>query len=44
MVTAFAQGRFKPVVHATFKLSDALQALACLEDPERFGKVVLEIS
>jgi len=44
MVAAFSQGRFKPIVHATFKLSQALDAFRCLEDPKRFGKVVLEIA
>lgn len=43
LLDAFTRGRFKPIVHKTFNMENALKAFQCLEDPQRFGKVVLAI-
>jgi NADPH:quinone reductase-like Zn-dependent oxidoreductase len=38
------QGRIVPLVHKTFPLSEAREAMAMLERRENFGKIVLAIS
>jgi NADPH:quinone reductase-like Zn-dependent oxidoreductase len=38
------QGKIKPLVHATFPLADAREAMATMERREHFGKIVLSIS
>jgi NADPH:quinone reductase-like Zn-dependent oxidoreductase len=36
-----AQGKFKPVIDSTFKLTDAAAAHARIDDPDHIGKIVL---
>jgi NADPH2:quinone reductase len=36
-----AQGRFKPVIDSTFKLTDAAAAHQRIDDPDHIGKIVL---
>jgi NADPH2:quinone reductase len=38
-----AQGRFKPVIDSTFKLTDAAAAHARIDDPDHIGKIVLVV-
>jgi NADPH:quinone reductase-like Zn-dependent oxidoreductase len=39
-----ARGRIKPLVHATFPLEQAREAMATMERREHFGKIILAIS
>ena len=36
-------GRIKPVIHATFPLTDAAAAHRAMEDGDHIGKIVLEV-
>jgi NADPH:quinone reductase len=38
-----AQGRFKPVIDSTFKLTDAAAAHARIDNPDHIGKIVLVV-
>jgi NADPH:quinone reductase-like Zn-dependent oxidoreductase len=41
-VTLAARGRITPLVHATFPLEEAREAMAMMERREQFGKIVLK--
>jgi putative PIG3 family NAD(P)H quinone oxidoreductase len=38
-----AEGKFKPVIDSTFKLTDAAAAHARIDDPDHIGKIVLVV-
>ena len=38
-----AEGKFKPVINSTFKLTDAAAAHARIDDPDHIGKIVLVV-
>jgi NADPH2:quinone reductase len=39
----FAQGRCKPIIHATFPLEEAARAHALMESSVHIGKIVLTV-
>ena len=44
LLDAMAQGRVKPVIWRHYPLDQAAGALAALGDPERFGKIILDVA